>query len=107
MDKVYLVSTQSGSWDDFNYEVVSVCSSLESAEKEKQRIEEKIQNIKTLYLLENDSEYEKDLFKIQDVDFILENEDLYNKLTEKVYSYQFKYKDINIHTINIEERELL
>ena len=35
MDKVYLVSTESGTWDDFNYEVVSVCSSLKSAEKEK------------------------------------------------------------------------
>lgn len=105
MNKIYLVSTQSGSWDDFNYEVVSVYSTLEIAEKEKLKIEEKIQNIKTLYFLENESEYEKDLdFLNSDID---ENFGKYDTAMHNVYNFQTKYPELKIHTVNIEERELL
>lgn len=106
MEKVYLVTTQSGAFDYFNYEVISVCSTIEIAEKEMLKIQKDTQNIKTQYFLEFGSDYDSDLESINE-DLVLDNEDKYIILTNNIIKYQMLYKELDIHTIQIEERELL
>jgi len=107
MNKVYLVTTQRGDWDDYSWSVFSICRSLEIAEKEKLKVEEKIQNIKTQYYLEFNSDYDKDVELLNDDGLITDNEVRYDDLMHSIYNYQNLHSELNIHTIQIEERELL
>lgn len=97
MNKVYLVSTQKGDWDDYSYEIDSVCRSLEIAKKRKEQIEENIKDSKALYKFLYDSDYDKDLQSQMESDEVI----------IQFYSYQHKNPQLKIHTINIEEKELL
>jgi len=107
MNRVYLVTTQTGDWDNYSWNVYSICRSLEIAEKEKLKLEEKIQNIKTQYYLEFNSDYDKDVDLLNENDLIMVNEVRYDDLMHSIYNYQNLHSELNIHTIQIEERELL
>lgn len=106
MNKVYLVWIESGMMEDYQYKLHDVFSSENLAEKVKKQLEDRIQNIKTLYYLEYNSDYNTDLESLQIGGLILEDEELYNKLVERVYNYQYNHEELNYSKIVIEEREV-
>jgi pheromone shutdown protein TraB len=97
-NKVYLITTQKGTWDDFGYNVIVCCKDIETAEKEKAKIEEKIQNLKTLYLLEFERDYDQDCEQ---------QADLEEKNWKRFSTFQKNYPEVKIDTVLIEERDLI
>lgn len=97
-DKVYLITTQKGTWDDFEYNVVACCKDIETAKKEKAKIEEKTQNLKTIYLLEFERDYNQDC----ELGAYLEVEDW-----KRFSTFQKNYPEVKIDTVLIEERDLI
>ena len=107
MSKVYLVWASPKNYDGCS-QLHSVCSSFSAAENKKKQIEQKIQNIKTQYYLEFESDYDKDEQYVCG-DWIDDDEDISeeksNTLMHQVYNYQHLYPELRIAEITIEERE--
>lgn len=84
------------------------CSTIEIAEKEKQRLEQKIQNIKTLYYLEYNNDYDEDYRTVRKAGFVKnpfpEN---YEELRNRVYIFEFENEEVSYTDIFIKEEELL
>lgn len=104
MEKVYLLQIAKGDWDDYHSWVEDVYGSLDSAQKAKKQLEEKIQNIKTQYWLEFNSDYEEDLVYINESDDFGYN---YNTVVHNVYNFQHIHPELNYESITIVEREVL
>jgi len=103
MEKVYLVTYETDDWWNIQY----ICDSFLKATDKKAELEKHIQNIKTYYYLEYNSDYDSDLEKILGEDLIMEDENLYEELVDKVYIFQAKYNELRYNNINIEEREVI
>jgi len=86
-------------------QVIAVCSSTLSAEKEKVKIEMTVQNLKTLYLSLYKSDYDKDIQILREGNFYFEPE--YSKLTDRMYKFKIAHRELLISEFKIEEMELI
>ena len=98
-NKVYIVKTYQGDHDDSWWNIHCVCSDAHKAEKEKRKLEKRIENIKAEYENEFGRNYDKDVEDVMGLD----KEDRY----KKVYPYQDKYEELGYHTIRIDEHKIL
>lgn len=99
MNKVYLVVTEQGSYDDYWWNIYCICSNAHKAEEEKQKLKKKIESVKAEYEKEFGRDYDYDKENMLE----LEREERW----DQVYAYDDKHKELKYHTIRIEEREVL
>ena len=99
MKKVYLVTTEQGSWDDYMWKIHCICSTKEKAEEQEKILRGKISAIKNKYKKEFGRDYDVDA----ENSFDLEQEDRW----EQLYKYQMENEELKYHTINIQERDVL
>lgn len=99
MDKVYIVKTYQGSYDDEWWNIYCICSNAHKAEEEKRKLEKKIESIKAEYENEFGRNYDEDKKSIMS----LSQEDRW----EKIYVYQAKHEELKYHTIAINEHKVL
>lgn len=101
--KVYLLYSING--DEFYPKVEAVCATAGAAEKEKQKIENTVKEIKAKY----HSEY-GNLYNF-DYEWIMEDTSIYDEryddVVHRVYDYQAKHSELEIKEMNIVERELI
>lgn len=101
MNKIYLVKFYR---DDYNtIGIYAYCKSYSSAEKQKEELLDKIQNIKTLYYLEYNCDFEKDLENYQNNFF----DGLYEEIEDRLTMYFAKHPELNFDDIKIVEKELV
>ena len=103
MNKIYLVNYNVPLYDSFG--TYAFCSTKEKAEEKKEELIGKIRNIKTLYYLRYDSDFEKDKEIINNFDNISDEE--YDKLTEQVYLTEANHQELLYSDIEIKEEILL
>lgn len=99
MNKVYIVKTYQGSYDDAWWNIHAICSDAHKAEEEKRKLEKKIESIKANYENEFGRSYDEDAESIMD----MSKEDRW----EKYYTYQAKHDELRITDIHINEHEVL
>lgn len=101
--KVYLLYSYNG--EEMYPIVESVCATLDAAEKEKQKIVNRVEEIKTAY----HSEYEN-LYDF-DCEWIMEDTSIYDErydnIVHRVYDWQAKYSELDITGMRIEEKYLI
>lgn len=102
-NKVYLVYSING--DEYFPRVEAVCSSQEIAAKEKQKIEERVKEIKSNYYSEYGNLYDFDCGWI--VEDVAIYDERYDEVVHRVYDYQARHSELEIREIHIRERELL
>jgi len=94
MNKVYILSTEKGSWDDFESRIYAVFSNENSAKKEKARIEERMMKIKNFYQEKYNSSLEED------------SESLDDEIITRYYRFRNDNPQVKVHTVTIQEFEL-
>lgn len=99
MNKVYLVVTEQGDWDDYMWKIHCICSTKEIAEEQEKNLRGKINAIKNKYKKEFGRDYDYDRENM----FELEREERW----EQIYKYEAKNEELKYHTIRIEEKDVL
>lgn len=99
VNKVYIVKTYQGSFDDAWWNIHCICSDPYKAEEKKRELEKSIELIKAEYENEFGRSYDEDAESVMDMD----QEDRW----EKFYTYQFKHELLKITDIYINEHEVL
>ena len=99
MDKVYLVVTEQGSYDDYMWLIHCICSNPFKAEEEKNKLTKVIENAKAEYEQEFNFNYDEDYENRMN----LEQETRWNQ----IYKYNDKHPELKYHTIRIEEKQVL
>lgn len=102
MNKIYIVIYDIPEFD--NWGIYAYCSTEEIAGQKKQQLLDKIQNIKTLYYLEYDKDYNTDFKTYSDSDY-LGNE--WEEIADRINLYRAMHKELSFTDIKIEEKELL
>lgn len=98
-NKVYIVKTYQGSYDDSWWNIHCIRHDAHEAEVEKRKLEKKIESIK--------AEYENEFGSNYDSDFETKMELPKEKRWEQVYLYQAKHVELKYHTIVVNEHEVL
>lgn len=101
MEKIYLVEFYR---EDYNtIEVYAYCKSLNSAKEQRQKLLDKIQNIKTLYYLKFGVYFDEDLKNYQSNFF----DGLGEETEDRLITYFAKHPELNFEEIEIIEKELI
>lgn len=88
--------------------IYAYCSTKEKAEEKKQQLELKIQNIKTIYYLEYDSDFNEDLRLYTYGGFGEEPfPENYEEISDRIIIYRAKYEELGFSDITVEEKRLL
>lgn len=105
MNKIYLVNYTIPIYDE--YGTYCFCATKETAEQKKEELIGKIRNIKTLYYLKYNSDFDKDKEIISNyyTDYMSDEE--YDRLTKQVYLAEAEHKELLYSDIEIKEEELL
>jgi len=98
LNKVYIVTSQEGSYEDDAWHIYCICSSRKKAEREKKRLEDTINGMKSFYRLKFKRDYEEGLLDASEMTLDDEME---------FYKFQHEHPELKYHTILIEEKELL
>jgi hypothetical protein len=105
-NRIYIVSyhiLDFDTWDIYKY-----CSTEKIAIEKKQQLLNNIQNIKTLYYLEYDSDYDEDLRLYTFGGFGEEPfPENYDEISDRVIIYRAKHEELGFSDIAVEEKELL
>lgn len=105
MNKIYLVEFYREDYDAT--EVYAYCKDYDTAKKKEQELLDKIQNCKTLYFLEFDSDFDKDVDSLLNYESTLYTLDESSKVWDRINLYFAKYPELNFDDIKIIEQELL
>ena len=103
MDKIYAVILEDLECDSIH----CYCRDLETAEKEKLKIEQKIQDIKTLYYLEYSSDFDKDCISSSESDDDCNYTEEQESIQDRLILFMTKHSELKIENIFIEERKLI
>jgi len=95
MNKVYILFKEQGAYDDFHSEIHAIYSKLESAEKEKQRIENNIELLKSKYTEQFNSTMKKDSGSLKDFKI------------DRYYKFKRENPEVEIHTVYIQEHTVI
>lgn len=102
MNKIYIVSYHIPEYDTWG--IYKYCSTEEIAIEKKQELLDKIQNIKTLYYLEFNKDYDTDFSVYNDSDYL---GDEWEDIADRVNIYRAKYEELSYSDIKIEEKDLI
>lgn len=106
--KVYLVTIDQGSYDDYHWWIDSIYSTPEKAEQRKLDILKEIDLIKLDYLNKFGVEYDKDVLKFDSMfDAEVFDGRKYDKLGNRVYTFNHQNPQLEYNTIKVQEREVL
>jgi hypothetical protein len=101
--KIYLVTIEQGSWDDFRWWIDSIWDSPEKAENRKINISKKVELNKLEYENKHLFSFEHDRDYIESLNHDDEN---YDSIVERFYKFEEDNPEIEYGDIKIEEKEL-
>lgn len=103
MKKVYIVKYDIPIYE--TWDIYKVCSSIDIAKNFKAELENKINNIKTLYYIEYDRDFDNDIKILKESIYNEEIFDinLYETINNYTTDYETKYKELLFSNITIDE----
>lgn len=105
--KVYLVTIDEGSYDDYHWWIDSIYDSAQKAEQRKTDIQKEFEIAKLDYLNKYGRTYEQDNERNYLDELLQKNEDLYDKTIERLYEFERENPTLEYNSIEVEEREVL
>lgn len=106
MNKVWIVEVIKGDYDTEHSEIFKIKNTPGKARLTKLHLEVDISKIKGEYLTQYGSTYDSDWERISDEELIMVNEELYDELVDRLYTFQFQNELMKITNINIKEYDV-